>query len=581
MRYALYTLCAFLAALVIALPYLGLLPAWTPALATVTAFMALSLIGLNLIFGVTGMLALGQAAFVALPGYAAGILQQSAGVPGPLAILLGIVIAVAIARLIAEIFVRLPGIYLAIGTLGFAFVVEGVARAFPSITGGASGLVLEFPFAMTRNSWYGLAIASLIAGLFSFALLVRGSFLRTLRLVRHDELAAQVLGVNVARVKANVFTIGSTYSAVGGVLLAYYVGVLSPESGGVNASLEALAMVIIGGAGALLGPVAGAAGVQWLFAVAGGAAHYELLVYGLGFFLVVLFAPAGLMGLFKRGLFKGGLFKRGFIKQGSSNRGWFKSRALVTPAPGAAAIAGAAQPGREGVCLQVEGVARHFGGLLAVDDVSFEVRFGQIVALIGPNGAGKSTLFNCVSGIEPLTRGRVILEGVDVGGAPIHRRAGGIGRSFQVPRLVPDMTALENVVARLDHLPLSRRQGARAQLAAFGLEDFAERVVREIGLGFHKLIELARASAGDPPLLLLDEPAVGLTGDEVTRLAAALRRLRAGGAAILVVEHNIDFVATIADEVLVIESGKLIARGKPADVIADPKVQEAYFGALA
>ena len=557
-----YTLYALLAALVIALPYLGLLPAWTPALATVTAFMALSLIGLNLIFGVTGMLALGQAAFAALPGYAAGILQQSAGVPGLLAILLGVVIAVIIARLIAEIFVRLPGIYLAIGTLGFAFVVEGVARAFPSITGGASGLVLEFPVAMTRNSWYALSIITLILGVASFAWLVNGRFLRTLRLVRYDELAAQVLGVNVARLKANVFTIGSAYSAVGGVLLAYYVGVLSPESGGVNASLESLAMVIIGGAGALLGPVVGAAGVQWLFAVAGGAAHYELLVYGLGFFLVVLFAPAGLMGLFKQGLIK------------------LRVVATATPTP-EVATAGQAQPRREGVCLKVEGVAKHFGGLRAVDDVSFEVRFGQIVALIGPNGAGKSTLFNCVSGIEPLTSGRVILEGADVGGAPIHHRAGEIGRSFQVPRLVPDMTALENVVARLDHLPLSRRQGARAQLAAFGLDAFADRVVREIGLGFYKLIELARASAGDPPLLLLDEPAVGLTSEEVTRLAVALQRLRAGGAAILVVEHNIDFVATIADEVLVIESGKLIARGKPADVIADPKVQEAYFGALA
>ena len=555
MRFGVYFVVA---AIGIALPYLDILPGWTPALATVTAFMALSLIGLNLIFGVTGMLALGQAAFTVLPGYAAGILQKSMGVPGLIAIVLGVAIAVLIARLIAEIFVRLPGIYLAIGTLGFAFVVEGVARAFPSITGGASGLVLEFPLPMTRNAWYVLAIVSLILGLGSFALLVRGKFLRTLRLVRHDELAAQVLGVNVPRLKANVFTIGSTYSAVGGVLLAYYVGVLAPESGGVNTSLESLAMVIIGGAGALLGPVVGAAGVQWLFAVAGGAAHYELLVYGVGFFLVVLFAPAGIMGLFRKRSAPGGASTAA------------RPMAVGSPAR------------REGVCLKVEAVAKYFGGLRAVDDVSFEVRFGQIVALIGPNGAGKSTLFNCISGIESLSKGRVVLEGVDVGGAPIYRRAGEIGRSFQVPRLVPDMTTLENVIARLDHLPGRGESSARAhkQLAAFGLEAFAGRVVREIGLGFHKLIELARASAGDPPLLLLDEPAVGLTGDEVGRLAAALQQLKGAGAAILIVEHNIDFVATIADEVVVIDSGRLIARGTPEAIIADPKVQEAYFGAL-
>jgi branched-chain amino acid transport system permease protein len=553
MKHAIYLVVAVF---MVALPYLGWLPAWTPALATVAAFVALSLIGLNLIFGVTGMLALGQAAFTALPGYAAGILQKFAGIPALVSIVLGVLIAVLIARLIAEIFVRLPGIYLAIGTLGFAFVVEGLARAFPSITGGASGLVLEFPLAMTRDGWYGLAVISLILGLIAFACLVRGRFLRTLRLVRHDELAAQVLGINVARVKANVFTIGSAYSAVGGVLLAYYVGVLAPESGGVNASLESLAMVIIGGAGALLGPVVGAAGVQWLFAIAGGAAHYELLVYGLGFFVVVLFAPAGIMGLFRR------------------------QPILPIPARLAAATSASSRATREGVCLKVENASKHFGGLRAVDDVSFEVRFGQIVALIGPNGAGKSTLFNLVSGIEPLTQGRIVLEGADVGAAPIHRRAGEIGRSFQVPRLVPDMTALENVAARLDHLPGIHKDPA-AQLAAFGLEGFAQRLVREIGLGFHKLIELARASAGDPPLLLLDEPAVGLTAEEVARLAAALHRLKAEGAAILVVEHNIDFVATIADEVVVMETGRLIARGKPAQVIADARVQEAYFGALA
>jgi branched-chain amino acid transport system permease protein len=551
-------LWAAVAAAVVALPYTGLVPAWTPAQATVAALTGLSLIGLNLIFGVTGMLALGQAAFTAIPGYAAGMLEKQ-GVPGLLAIVLGVVVSVVIARLVAEVFVRLPGIYLAIGTLGFAFVVEGVARAFPSLTGGASGLVLVPPVALSRDAWYAVAIAFLIVALVSFHCLVRGRFLRTLQLVRHDELAAQVLGVNVARMKANVFTLGSAYSAVGGVLLAYYVGVLAPETGGVNASLESLAMVIIGGAGALLGPVVGAAGVQWLFSVAGGAERYELLVYGLGFFLVVLFAPAGIMGLFVR-------------------------RKPSGAATTVAVTAPAARAARDGVCLRVENVAKHFGGLRAVDGVSFDVRSGQVVALIGPNGAGKSTLFNCISGIEPLTAGRVVLEGADVTAAPIHRRAGEIGRSFQVPRLVPEMTTLENVAARLDHLPGFRGNThgtARAQLAAFGLDAFAERRVSEIGLGFHKLIELSRASAGAPPLLLLDEPAVGLTAEEVSRLAAALHRLKQEGAAILVVEHNIDFVSTIADEVVVIDSGRLIARGKPAVVIADPMVQEAYFGALA
>lgn len=226
------------------------------------------------------------------------------------------------------------------------------------------------------------------------------------------------------------------------------------------------------------------------------------------------------------------------------------------------------------------------GGREILRDVSLSVRRGEVVTLIGPNGAGKSTLFNLVSGIEPLTGGRIALEGKDVSAAPIHARAGEIGRSFQVPRLIPDMTTLDNVSVRFDHIgnrsdDAAHRRRALAQLEAFGLAAFAHRPVREIGLGYHKLIELARASAGEPPLLLLDEPAVGLTGEEVARLATALMRLKDEGAAILVVEHNIDFVATIADELIVMDTGRLIARGKPAAVIADPGVQAAYFGALA
>lgn len=573
-----YLIIGVVAAFVAILPYLGILPGWTLAIATNTAFIALSLIGLNLIFGVTGMLALGQAAFVVLPGYAAGILEK-AGIPTLLAIPLGIIAAVAIARLVAEIFIRLPGIYFAIGTLGFAFVVEGLARAFPSITGGASGLVLEPPVALGRTGWYVLSLVALALGLLTFAWLVRGRFLRTLRLVRHDELAAQVLGINVVRVKAQVFAIGSAYSAVGGILLAYYIQVLAPESGGVNASLESLAMLVIGGSGALFGPVLGAAAIQWLFAVAGEAQRYELLVYGLGFFLVVLYAPAGIAGAIRR-------FWAWVTERTRTRAPLQEPLATTVPSPPAISASPSPVVEREGVCLKVENASKHFGGLRAVHAVSFEVRFGQIVALIGPNGAGKSTLFNVVSGIETPTDGRVLLQGRDLAGLPIHQRAASIGRSFQVPRLVPDLTAIENVVSRLDHMPGERDEAegmriGRAQLEAFALSALADVPVSRIGLSHHKLIELVRASAGQPPLLLLDEPAVGLTTDEVARLADLLRLLKRQGAAILVVEHNVGFVSTVADEVVVMESGRLIARGTPQQVMADQRVKDAYLGALA
>ena len=234
----------------------------------------------------------------------------------------------------------------------------------------------------------------------------------------------------------------------------------------------------------------------------------------------------------------------------------------------------------------MENVAKHFGGLAAVADISFKVRSGQVVALIGPNGAGKSTLFNLVSGIEVPTEGRVLLDGKDLANVAIHERAVSIGRSFQVPRLIPDLTALDNVLSRLDHLPgphneLLGIRTARSQLEAFGLGSLADIPANRIGLGQHKLIEIVRAAIGNPPLLLLDEPAVGLTSEEVARLADLLRVLKSRGTAILVVEHNVGFVSTVADEVVVMETGRLIASGSPQAVMVDLKVKEAYLGALA
>lgn len=569
-------LVAALVLLFAASPYFGI-PAWTPALATVVAFLAISLIGLNLIFGVTGMLALGQAAFAAIPGYAAGIIEK-AGASSFLSIPVGLVIAVVVARLVAEIFIRLPGIYFAIGTLGFAFVVEGLARAFPSLTGGASGLVLVSPVTLGPGGWYALAASGLVIALLAYVNMATGEFLRTLKLIRHDELAAEVLGINVARVKCRIFTIGCAYSAVGGLLLAYFTGVLVPESGGVNHSLEYLAMVIIGGAGTALGPVLGASAVQWLFTVSGSAGRYELLIYGLAFFFVVLFAPSGLAGLLQRP------WNSLFDRLGKSAVGARRSSATLNktaaecPTPGGAGK-------KAGLCLEVKSASKHFGGLVAVDRVDVDVEFGEIVALIGPNGAGKSTLFNLISGIERLTGGSIALEGRTLHTMSIHDRAAAIGRSFQVPRLVPELTVLQNVAARLDHLPGRRSEPeklalAERQLADFGLSDLAQTPVHQVGLGYHKLIDIARSSIGAPSLLLLDEPAVGLTGAEVEHLGRMLVLLKNQGAAILVVEHNIGFVTTIADRIVVMEGGKRIAVGTAATVMEDPLVQDAYFGAL-
>jgi ABC-type branched-subunit amino acid transport system ATPase component/ABC-type branched-subunit amino acid transport system permease subunit len=559
-------LLAMAAVFAVASPYLGI-PGWTPSLATVAFLTAVSLIGLNLIFGYCGMLALGQAAFSALSGYGAGILY-GIGVPSLIAALAGFLLAVGAARLVAEIFIRLPGIYLAVGTLGFAYVVEGLARAFPSVTGGASGLILTPPFALNESSWYVLAVVVLTIATASVAVLMRGRTARMLKLVHRDELAAAVAGIDVVKLKIRIFTIGAAYSAAGGLFLAYYTSVIAPEMGGATTSLEYLAMVIIGGAGSIAGPILGAVLTNWLFSVAGAAAEYELLVYGASFLAVILFAPAGAAGIVRQ------MWERVTKRQPVRE---------IAVAPRAAVPRKTATIGNGG--MRATGISKRFGGLHAVRGVSLDANPGEIVALLGPNGAGKSTLFNILSGIERPDEGSIFLEGKPVTDLGIHQRAMRIGRSFQLPRLVTDMSVLQNVVIRADQLfphwtDADRLALSSRQLDHFGLAHLAGERVSEVAVGLHKLIDIARAALGAPQLVLLDEPAVGLSSEELARLRSIIHSLKDSGSAVVVVDHNVDFILSIADRILVMESGASIAVGPAADVIADPRVRMAYMGPL-
>ena len=553
--------------LMAASPYLGL-PGLTVGLGTLTALLALSAVGLNLIFGVLGMLAFGQAAFMSLPGYIGGVLEKL-GTPLPAGLLIGLALTLALARAVAEIFVRLPGMYLAVGTLGFGFVVEGLARAFPAWTGGASGLVFSIGRDLGPHAWYLVSLVALGLGLVAYAVIVRGARARRFAAIRHDELSAAVMGVDVVRWKARAFTMGSAFAAIGGTLLACYVGVLVPENAGVNRSLEQVGTIMLGGLGSLLGPVVGTLAVQWLFVVSGYAAAYELLIYGVAFLVTVLYAPRGIVGLFKAPW---------AAKEGAQPASTSASSAR---APATAT----ARPDGSEVYLRVQEVCKFFGGVRAIDGVSFEVPAGEIFTMVGPNGAGKSTLFNLISGIEAPTSGAILIQGRDFAHTPIHARAPLMGRSFQVARLVPELTVLENVMVRLDQIFPALSEAdiaarALAQLQAFDLQHLAHRRVQELSAGQHKLIDLARAAAGDPPLLLLDEPAVGLGEEELEHLARLLARLRAQGSAVVIVEHNINFVRRVADRGVVLDSGRPIASGAIADILADKAVQDAYFGAL-
>jgi ABC-type branched-subunit amino acid transport system ATPase component/ABC-type branched-subunit amino acid transport system permease subunit len=556
-----------LGAALVGLAWLDRIPGLTPGLICVAAFRALALIGLNLIFGVVGMLAFGQAAFMALSAYLAGIFAL-AGMPIVPALILALVIVVALARVLAEIFVRLPGIFLAVGTLGFGMVVEGLARAFPDVTGGASGLVFAQGRSISDGGWLVIAIAALSAGLIVYAWYVRGAVARCLNAIRNDELAASVLGIDVHREKAKVFTIGCAYSAVGGLLLFYYVGVLVPEDAGVARSLEQIGTLLLGGAGFIAGPLIGSFLVEWFFVLAGYAARFELLIYGAAFLAIVMFAPRGVSGMLLP------LWRQAFVRK-------------QTPVSESktAAIESSGRAGSGDACLSVQNVSRSFGGLDALSDVSFQVGFGDIFCLIGPNGAGKTTLFNIVSGVLRPDAGQIIVGGSEITGLPIHRRAGIIGRSFQTPRLVPELSVLENVMLRIDQLgpklsELEKKRLALAQLRIFELEALAPNAVGAISLGQRKLIDIARAAVGQPPLVLLDEPAVGLAPGELLHLGQMMRTLSSAGCAVVIVEHNIEFVSDIAARGIVLDSGKTIAAGSVREIMTAENVRAAYFGAL-
>lgn len=562
-----YLLIAAVALVLGITPLMGLIPGWTPALATNVALTALALIGLNVIFGVAGMLAFGQAAFMVVPAYVAGVLER-AGLSSGLAIVIGLAVGVGLARGLAELFVRLPGVYLAFGTLGFGFVVEGLARAFPAWTGGASGLVFSAGRVIGQGAWYALAVVALLIGLTSYVLLMRGAMWRRLRTVKHDELVASAIGIDVTRAKVHAFTIGCLYACIAGTLLCYYVGVVVPEDAGAQKSLSQIGMVIMGGPAFALGPVVGALVVAWLFFAAGYGGHYESLVYGVCFLLAVLYAKNGLLGL----------LPQSWLDQAAARPG------AVTGA--AAPINSPVGSPRIGVCLRVQDVGKRFQGLVALEDVSFDVAAGEVFALVGPNGAGKSTLFNVICGIIEPTTGRVAVAGQDLAELPIHRRAPLIGRAFQVARLVPDLTAAENVMARIDNITPNlseseRRSAALAQLEAFDLLQHADQPVSTLSIGQHKLIDLARAAAGEPVLVLLDEPAVGLTESELVHLQEVIGKLQSRGIAVVIVEHNIDFVSSVASRGLVLDSGRPVVSGAMRDILGDARVKKAYFGALA
>ncbi len=567
---------------------------------TYAAIFAIAAIGLSLLLGNVNQISLGAAGFFGIGAYAVASLTTWWNLPAwlswPLATLIGITGAMLVGLGLGFIALRFRGHYLAMATLTFGLICAGIFHE-TKFFGGAIGIE-DIPYprfgALTISGYPAYWFAWIIAlGVALLTLnLLRGRSGRAFEAIRNDELAAEVLGVPTRRYKILAFAYSGALAGLAGAVYAAFLGIVVPDAVGPQLSFSLLLMVVLGGSGGVSGALIGAALLGFLDISGHQFENTREVVYGILVIGVVIAAPGGMFGL----------IRSRFAARGAGARevGVIRHPELVEGPPPKSAIEAAPRQARgdsSAAPLEVSHVTQRFGGLVAVNDVSFALTRGTLTSLIGPNGAGKTTLFNAISGIGRPSEGRVRIGGADVTGRQPHRVAElGVGRTFQNARLFGEMTVLENVVAGafrtertsfgsdLFALPSSRRSEreatdrARATLARLGLEPLAATLAKDLAFGDRRRVELARATASDPWLLLVDEPAAGLNAGERARLTADLLKLRDAGMTLLLIEHDMRLVMSISERVMVLKFGTMIADGTADAVRNDPAVVAAYLG---
>ncbi|QGY03706.1 branched-chain amino acid ABC transporter ATP-binding protein/permease [Methylobacterium mesophilicum SR1.6/6] len=536
------------------------------------ATYAIAVIGLTVVLGLCGQINLAQAGFFGIGAYAVGLGTVDGGLNFWICLITGLGLAVVLGAALGASTLRLGGHYLAMVTISFQQILTLVLTNWIPVTHGPDGVPNIRRPALFADGQSYLALCVLVLAIVGWLVwhMPRTRLGRAMRAVRDNELAAGVSGIDIYRTKVAAFALGALLAGLGGGLFAGSFTYISPDQFSFAESIVFLTMALLGGVGSPVGAVIGTALLilipEWLRFLKEIPGLY-LAIYGLAVILIVVFMPDGIWGFL-----------------GDQVRRLRRAR----PAPAPAAELTLSQGEASGApMLEVSELAKHFGGLKAVDAVSFTVARGGIHALIGPNGSGKTTTLNVLSGLYSPTGGTVRLAGQDVTRLPPHRRAAaGIGRTFQNIRLFRSMSALENVVigAERPNNPLgasdraSLEARARAALAFVGLEGRAEEPISGFSYGHQRLIEIARALAGNPVLLLLDEPAAGLNSSEKNALTVLLRRMAAKGLTILIIDHDMTLVSDVASHVTVLNFGRRIADGVTATVLREPAVIQAYLG---
>ena len=568
----------------------GMPPFWIVLLDNI-GLAALVAMGLVLLTGVGGLTSFGQAAFCGFGAYTTAVLTTAYGVSPWLTLPASLLVSGIAAVLLGLVTVRLSGHYLPLGTIAWGL---GLFYLFSKLeflgrNDGISAIpplsIGSFRMIDPGTIYFAIWIAVLISALLTTNLLDSRTG-RAIRALRRGHIAAEAFGVQTPRAKLLVFIYAAVLAGLSGWLYAHFQRAATPTPFGAQSGIEYLFIAVVGGAGYVWGGVLGAAIVvvlkeilqSYLPYLFHGEGQLETIVFGILLVALLQLAPTGVWPWLMTRLSLAPVRRR-------------PDTSLVLPAREKASST-------HDVLLQIDNARKQFGGVIAVNDVSFDVQAREIVALIGPNGAGKSTTFNLITGVLTSSGGTISVLGRNIDNAPPQQVAKlGIARTFQHVKLVPDMTVLENVAIgahlrghsgaissmfRLDRADEAKLLAEAArQIERVGLTDQIDALAGSLSLGQQRIVEIARALCVDPILLLLDEPAAGLRHLEKQQLAALLRTLRDGGMSVLLVEHDMGFVMDLADRIVVLDFGTKIAEGTPDAIKRNPDVIKAYLGAVA